>query len=125
MALVEAVAAEVDDQVEDLLGGRLRSTPALLAPLDEVGPAGVDDLLLLLADRLDAGVGAGQLDAAEAVQDPHDLFLVDHDAVGLGQDFLHDRVRIGRLLAAVLAVDVGVDHAAAERAGAVEGGARR
>ena len=62
-----------------------------------------------------------QLDAAEAVEDPHDLFLVDHHAVGLVEDLLHDRVRVRRLLAAVLAVDVVVDHAAVERAGAVQG----
>ena len=44
-----------------------------------------------------------QFDAAEAVQDPHDLFLIDHDAVGLVEHLLHDRVRVVRLLAAVLA----------------------
>ena len=33
-----------------------------------------------------------QLDPAELVEDLHDLFLVDHDAVGLGQDRVHDRV---------------------------------
>ena len=118
--LVEAVAAEEGDQVENLPRRRLGHA-ALLCPLEELGPPLVDDLLLLLADRLDAGVGAGQLDAAQAVEDAHDLFLKDHDAVGLAQDFLHDRVRVGRLLAAVLAVDVGVHHAAAERAGAVQG----
>ncbi len=113
MRLVETVAAEVDDQLEDLLAPSSSVRPRSWAPLMNSVAALVDDLLLLLADRLDAGIGAGQLDAAQTVEDAHDLFLIDHDAVGLGQDFFHDRVRIGRLFAAVLAVDVGVDHAAA------------
>ena len=101
--------------------GRLLGQAALLGSLDELHPAGVDDFLLLLADRLDAGVGAGQLDAAEPVEDAHTLFLVDHDAVGLREDLFHDRMRIDRLLPAMLAVDVSVHHAAAERAGTIEG----
>ena len=37
-----------------------------------------------------------ELDPPQAVEDPHDLFLVDHHPVGLFQDFLHHRVRVGR-----------------------------
>ena len=80
-----------------------------------------DDRQLLLADRLDARVGVGQLDAAQPVEDPHHLLLVDHHAVGLFQDFLHHGVRVLGLLAAVLDLDVVVDHAAFQRAGAVQG----
>ena len=57
----------------------------------------------------------------EAVEDPHDLFLVDHDPVGLFQDVLHHRVFVARLLPASLDVDVLVDHPAVERARPVEG----
>ena len=42
-------------------------------------------------------------------------------AVGFGQDLLHDGVGVRHRLAAVLAVDVGVHHAAVERAGPVQG----
>ena len=37
-----------------------------------------------------------ELDPSQPVKDPHDLFLVDHDPVGLFQDFLHDRMEVGR-----------------------------
>ena len=61
------------------------------------------------------------MDAAQAVEDPHHLLLVDHHAVGLFQDFLHHRVLVLGLLAAVLHLDVVVDHAAFQRAGAIQG----
>ena len=67
------------------------------------------------------GVGLRELDAAQAVEDPHHLFLVDHDAVGLFQDVLQHGMLVDRLLAAVLDVDVFVDHAAVEGAGAIQG----
>jgi hypothetical protein len=64
----------------------------------------VDDLLLLLADRLDERVRLAQRDAAQLVDDLHDLFLVDHDAVGLIGELIDDGVDLGHVLAAVLAV---------------------
>ena len=90
-------------------------------PLDELLPPLRDDLDLLLRDRLDAGIRLRELDPAEPVQDPHDLFLVDHDPVGLFQDVLHHRVFVARLLPAALDVDVFVDHPAVQGAGAIEG----
>ena len=62
-----------------------------------------------------------ELDAPQAVQDPHDLFLIDHHAVGFFEDFLEHGMQVSRLLAAVLDVDVLVDHAAVQGAGAIEG----
>ena len=56
--LVEAVAAEIFDQVEDLQ--RLLSIqPALDGPLDELATALGDGVGLLLGDRLDRGIGLG------------------------------------------------------------------
>src|SRR5205823_4667910 len=98
---------------------RLLADAALPGAFDEVAPAGVDDVLLLLADRLDAGVGVGQLETAEAVEDPHHLLLVDEGPVSLVEDFLENGMRVAPLLAAVLAVDVAVHHAAAQRPRAV------
>ena len=113
--LVEAVAAEIFDQVEDLQ--RLLSIqPALDGPLDELVTALGDDVGLLLRDRLDRGIGLGELDATQPVEDPHHLFLVDHHPVGFFQHLLEHGVKVGRLLPAVLDVDVLVDHAAVERA---------
>src|SRR5260370_31294669 len=122
MALREAVTPEVRDQVKDLAGGRLSHT-ALLGTLEKLGPALIDDLLLLLADRLDASIGTRQLDPAQPVQDPHHLLLKNHYAVGFSQDLLHDLMRISRSFAPVLAVHVGFNHAAAERAGPIESAA--
>src|ERR1019366_5716215 len=101
MRLVEAVPAEEADEVEDFLG-RLLADAALLSALHEVNTAGVDDVFLLLRDGLDARIGAGELDAAELVEDAHALLLIDENPIGLDQDILHDRMSIGRLLPAML-----------------------
>ena len=90
-------------------------------PRDELVAALRDDVGLLLRDRLDRRIRLGELDAPQPVEDPHHLFLIDHHAVGLFQDFLEHGMEVGRLLAAVLDVDVFVDHAAVERAGPIEG----
>ena len=76
--------------------------------------------LFLFADRLNAGVRFGQRDIAEAIQDPHHLFLVDHDRVGLFQNLFQHRVLVLGLLATMFDVDIVVDHAAFERAGAIQ-----
>ena len=120
VALVETVTAEEGDESKDFAGGCLGHA-SLLSAGEEFGPALIDSLVLFLADGFDAGVGAGELDVAQAVENPHHLFLVDHDAIGLGEDFFHHWMRINRLFPAMLAIDVGFDHAAAERAGAIEG----
>ena len=44
------------------------------------------------ADCLNAGVRVGQRDFPKSVEDPHDLFLIDHNRVGLFKDFFQDRV---------------------------------
>ncbi len=120
MRLVEAIAAEELDQLEDLRRpGWIQ--PALDGPLDELLLARRDDVHLLLRDGLDRRVRLGQLDAAQAIEDPHDLFLVDHHPVGLFQDVLHHRMLVLGLLPAMLPVDVGIDHAAVQRAGPVQG----
>ncbi len=62
----------------------------------------------------------GEFDAPQAIQDPHDLFLIDHDPVGVFKNFLHHRMFINRLFACVLHVDILVDHTAVERPGTVE-----
>ena len=61
-----------------------------------------------------------ELDVPQAVQDPHDLFLIDHHPVGFFQHLLENGMQVRGLLAAVLDVDVFVDHAAVQRAGAIE-----
>ena len=117
VALVEAVAREPLDQLEDLL--RLVLLQALAdAAGEEPLLLLLDDAGLLLADRLDERVCVAQRDVPQPVADLHDLFLVGHDAVGLFEDLGHDRVGQGPF-GAVLAVDVVGDQD--HRAGTVQG----
>ncbi len=106
MTLVETVAPELQDQLENLLGLLLRHTLGHGA-LDEIGLELGNDLRLLLGDSLDQLVGVGQFDAAKLVEYLHDLFLVHHDPVGFRQDLVHDRVNLGDLLRTMLTIAVG------------------
>ncbi len=108
MALVEAITGKLLHQVEDLVG---------LGLADAVGQrAGAEDLALLghllgllLAHRAAQQVGAAQRIAAQDLRGLHHLFLVDEDAVGLGQHRLQQRVRVFDSLLAVLARAEGRD----------------
>ena len=117
--LVEAVARELLHQVEDLLDLLLREA-ALERALDEALALLGHLLGLLLAHGAAQQVGLAQRVAGQAIGDLHHLFLVDDDAVGLFEDLLQLRQVVDDRLAAVLAVDEVVDHAALNRAGAVE-----
>ncbi len=112
---VEAVARELQNEVEEFLGVAL---PHALGDgaLEEVGFRGVDSLLLLLADRLDERVRVAQGDAAQFVADLHDLLLVHHHAVGLFGEAIDDRVNLRDLLLPVLAPVVGGDEVHRSRA---------
>ncbi len=120
MALVEAVTSELEDHVPEVLSFFL-GKPFLHAPLQELFRVGSDQLFLLLADRLDAGVGFGQLNPSEPVENPHDLFLIDHDPVGFFQNLLENRVDVGRFLFLQFDGDIFVDHPTFERSRSVEG----
>src|SRR5687767_7173602 len=105
MRFVEAIAAELNDEIEDSLGG-LFADAALLGAFQEFRATVVDDLLFLFADGLDAGVCGREIDAAQAIEHAHALLLIDEHAVGFAKDLLHDGMIVDRLLAAMLAVDV-------------------
>ena len=113
---VEAVVGELRHQVEDF-GGLRRIDAALDRALGE-------DVALRLHLRGDllAHGAAQQVGAAEAVAghrlgDLHHLFLVDHDAVGLGQDVVDDRMRRVPFLAVLAPAVIGdVGH----RAGTIQ-----
>ena len=108
VALVEAVARELVDLVEDR-GGPVLLDAVLLRAFDEARPLGVHLGLDLLAHGTAQQVGAAQRIAAQHLRDLHDLLLVDHDAVGLLQDPFEQRMQVVRLLLAVLALDVARD----------------
>ena len=75
---------------------------------------------LLLRDRLDGRIRLRKLDAPQAVQDAHHLFLIDHHPVRFLENLLEHGVKVRRLLSAVLDVDVIVDHAAVQRPRAIK-----
>ena len=108
MALVEAVARELVDLVEDR-GGPVLLDAVLLRALDEARPLGIHLGLDLLAHGTAQQVGAAERIAAQHLRDLHDLLLVDHDAVGLLQDPFQQRMQVVRLLLAMLALDVARD----------------
>ena len=92
------------------------------------GGSGHEDVALLghlggvfLAHGAAEQVGAAERVAADDGADLHDLLLVDDDAEGLVEDGLEFGEEIFDGAAAPLALDEVVDHAALNRAGAVEG----
>src|SRR5215207_416302 len=96
MTFVKAVTPELDDQLKNLVRLLLRQ-PAVLGPLDELGPAGVDDVRLLLAGRLDARVRVRRLPPPVLAVD----VLVHHPALeragavqGRARDDVPDVVRL-------------------------------
>ena len=116
---VEAVARELLHEVEDALGD-LRVDLLHLRAVEEGGLLLGHRLGLLLAHGAAEQVRLAERVAGERGGDLHDLLLVDDDAVGVLEDGLERRVVVLDALAAVLALDEVVDHAALERARAVE-----
>ena len=108
VGLVEAVARELVDQLEDV--GRLLARHALLhRARHELGLLPAHDGLVFLAHGLAQDVGLAQRVAGHHLGDLQHLLLVDDDAVGLLQDRLQHGMEIVDRLLAVLPVDVGRD----------------
>ena len=116
VGFVEAVVGEALHQVEDL-GGLLRRDAAALGAVAEDLALGFHLRADLLAHGAAQQVGGAEAVAGQVLRDLHDLFLIDHDAVGLGQD-VHDRRmrRLPRLAQLARAIGRDVRH----RARAVE-----
>src|SRR4030067_2214465 len=82
VALVETIARELGHEVEYLLGLLLRY-PVLLRAVEELVPLLEHDLVGLLAHSLSEHIGVPGGGAGEDLGYLHDLFLIDHDAVGV------------------------------------------
>ena len=132
--LVERVGRELEDVVPQLLRrlalvavGNRAVHPVVVDGLVGAVALPVEDLarehldLFLGYGLAHARVGLARGEAGHLHGDLHDLLLVDHGAVGLLQDRLEAVVVVGDGLLAVHALDVAVDHAGAQGAGAVEG----
>ena len=116
--LVERVPGERLDEVEELVPEVL--VVALLAHAGEEALALLDhDRGDLLTHRLPHHVGLAQRVAGERARDVEHLLLVGDDAVGLFEDRAELLVRVERLSAPVLHIDVLRDLL--ERAGPEEG----
>ena len=94
VALVETVARELVDHVEQLVGLGRRDLVVRRAALDEDRALGIHLRLDLLAHRAAQQVGFAERVAGEHLRGLHHLFLVDEDAVGFGEDAFEQRVRI-------------------------------
>ena len=117
MGLVEAVIGELRHQLEHLDGLRLRDAPRR-GPRHERLALAVHLGADLLAHRPAQQVCTAKAVAAHGLGDLHHLLLVDHDAIGLGQDRLQFGMRRLPCLAVFAAAVVGnISH----RAGAEEG----
>ena len=103
VGLVEAVAGELGQQVEDLVSQLLGVAP-LGGPGHEAGPFMLHDLDLFLAHGPAKNVGLAQSVPGQEVGHGHDLLLVDDDAVGLLEDGYQIGMGIGHWLTAVFAV---------------------
>ena len=94
MRLVEAVAREGNQDLEDSVGvGRLEAV--LDRPRDELLLLLEHDVVLLLAHGAPQEVGLAEAVAADALGHLHDLLLVDDDSVGLLEDRLEAGIGIG------------------------------
>ena len=120
MALVEGVVGELLDDVEQFLA-QGRAVAGGVAAAHEGRTLLLHELPYLLATGLPEVVGLCQRVASELLGDPHHRFLVDHEAVGVGQEFLGIRVEVVHRLPAVLSIGIVVVHVGRHRPGPVEG----
>ena len=104
MRLVEAVTRELLHQVENLVA-LVRGQTVLGRTIEEDHAVLGHFLGLFLAHRPAQQVGAAKGITADDLRHLHDLLLIDHDAVGLGQNRFNPRVRINNPLTPVLAFD--------------------
>ncbi|MEY3458234.1 MAG: hypothetical protein RL215_1391 [Planctomycetota bacterium] len=121
VGFVEAVSGEGDDEVPEFLGDLFGDAVADGAG-DVVGVEPGDHFFLFFADGFNAFVGFAEFDVTDAVEDPHDLFLVHHNTVGFFEYGVDGGVYFAGWFSAVFNIDVFHDHAAFERAWSVEGG---
>ena len=92
MRFIEAIIGELRHEVEDF-GGLRRINASFDGALREAIALRLHFRRDLLAHRPAQQVGRSQRIARHRLGYLHDLFLVNHDPVGLGQDVMNDRMR--------------------------------
>ena len=103
VAFVEAIACELVDQVEQLVGFDFVDIVVRLATIDEPLALRIHFSLYLLTHRAAQQVGITQRIAGEHLRGLHHLFLIDDDAVSLGQNAFEFGVRVLDRLQPILA----------------------
>ena len=104
MRLVEGVGGELLP-VGPYLFQYLRVVAVLLAALNEFGLHGVDDILFLFTHRLTQGITLTTRKICQLAREQHHLLLIDGNAVGVLQIFLHAGNRVGDRFQTVLTLD--------------------
>ena len=117
MRFVEAVRGEFFNLVENM-HRRILVDAVLFAPLVGIFPADWPSLLYLFCPSRAARHRLRQANIPQEAGDLHHLLLVDHDPVGLGQNFWHFRMVDLDRFSAMFAVDERGDHL--HRAGTIE-----
>ena len=117
MALVQAIARELVDRIEQFVRFFGRDVVAA-ATLDEARALRVHFRLDLLAHRPPEQIGFAERVTGEHLRRLHHLFLVNEDAVGLAQQILEQWMRVSNLGPPILAV---AEHRnVVHRAGSIE-----
>ena len=104
MALVEGVGSEGTPVLPDFLQN-LRVVAVGFSALDEFGVHVVQLLDEFLAHRLSECIALAAGEVGDFAGEEHDLLLIDRDAVGVLQIFLHARQVIDNRLLPVLSGD--------------------
>ena len=114
VGFVEGVGSEVHHLVEDMVRHLLLDAPFhgpfhAVRAVDEILPLPGHHVVLLLAHGPADDVGSAQGVAAQGADNLHDLLLIDHTAVGGGEDGLQALVLIVDGAGIVLALDIPGD----------------
>ena len=117
---IETISRELRHQVENLFD-LLRRILALRGALHEAFALLRHLLGFFLAHGAAQQIGFTQRVSCQSVRDLHHLFLIHNYAQRFLKNFLQFRKFVFDLLAAVLAVDEVIDHAALDWTGPVEG----
>ena len=104
MRLIESVGGELLPVSPDLLKD-LRIMAILLSTLNELGLHRINNILLLLTHRLTEGITLTSCEVSQLTRQQHHLLLINGNAIGILQVFLHARDIILDLLTAILTGD--------------------
>ena len=110
MTFVEAVTREFLEQIENRVGLFLRNIVGACTTGDEVGTFFRHFLLVFHSHGAPEEISLTEGIASQFAGCGHNLFLVNHDPVGIGADFLQQRMFVTNFGQPFLALDVVADE---------------